>query len=151
MPSVRNRINADQMAELEKIRLKHGGVLHPDAIVASARAEKSTLHRMFTWEDTEAAKLWRLHQAARLLRMVVTVSPIDNKTTRMYVSLSTDRLESGGYRAIEDVVANEKSYKILLADAMDELATFHRKYARLTELQAVFDAMTAARKKFVGA
>ena len=59
--------------ELERIRLNADGRLIPADIVAAARPAKAPLHPCFVWDDTEAAKRWREHQARNLVRIVMTV------------------------------------------------------------------------------
>lgn len=130
--------------ELERIRLKNNGVLKPEAVVEEAKDEKSPLHKYFTWDDSVAAHQWRLEQARRLIRAVVTIVD-DHKPVivRAYVSLTTDRGKDS-YRAIRDVLAMEQYREQLLKDAFRDMEVFRRKYAVLTELAGVFAAIDAA-------
>src|ERR1044071_2827696 len=85
--------------ELEAIRLKHGGLLTEEAIVTEARAKKHPLHSRFTWDDTDAAKQWRLEEARTLIRSVyITIERPKHKsvTVRAYASLPSDRERAGG-------------------------------------------------------
>lgn len=129
------------IAELNRIASRHGGLLKPEDVVHAAASDKSPLHSRFDWEDTEAARKWRLHQARNLIR--VTVSYIGgNKEdlVRVFVSLTPDR-EDGGYRSTAAVLSDPGYRKQLLADALSEMKCFEQKYAALRELVEVFKAM----------
>lgn len=64
--AVRKKIEA----RLEHLSKLGGGRLTPDAVVADARSKSSPLHGCFTWDDSEAAKQWRLQEARELIRSV---------------------------------------------------------------------------------
>ncbi len=126
-------------AELERIRLGNGGLLRPEDVVAAARPKTSLLHDQFEWDDTSAAVQHRLWQARQLIRVTVMVLPRQEQPIRTYVSLRTDRaLAGGGYRTLCDVLDDEQLREQLLAEALDDLATFRTKYGRLKELAQVF-------------
>lgn len=129
--------------ELERLRLENGGTILPEKVVDAARSESSPLHSSFDWNDGEAAEKWRLHQARNLIRVYVQVVPNEEsgKETRVYVSLSTDRAQGGGYRAIGDVMSDEAMRAVLLRDAYDDMRRFRQKYGTLKELAGVFEAM----------
>jgi len=60
--------DADAVAKtLEALAQLSGGVLTPDQALAAAARTNSPLHGHFTWDDTEAARAWRLHQARQLI------------------------------------------------------------------------------------
>lgn len=133
-------------AALEAVRKRNGGILPPAAVVDAARHENNALHRFFTWDDGAAAEAWRVHQARNLIRMVVTMIPNTETESDMYVSMQADREEEGGgYRTLVEVLSDEEQRERLLAEAMEELAAFRRKYSRLKELAAVFAALDEVR------
>lgn len=136
--------------ELEAIRLKNGGLLTEEAILSVAKAKSHPLHAEFTWDNTAAAKLWRLEEARRLIRSVYVViesprhAPV---SVRAYASLPSDREAAGGYRAIQDVLADKDLRKELLAAALSELEAFRRRYSNLAQLAPVFSALDAVKTK----
>lgn len=137
-------------AELEAIRLKHGSLLLEESIVREAEKEDHPLHDRFTWDDSEAGRLWRLEEARMLIRSVyVTFEDKDNKTIRVraYASLPTDRSGQGGYRSLVDVMSDKEMRKELLAAAFGELEALQRKYGRLEELTPIFVAMQRVRAR----
>lgn len=61
------KVIANRLAQLER---DGGGRLTPEAVVEDAKDEKSPLHRHFEWDDSEAARKYRLGQARDLIRRV---------------------------------------------------------------------------------
>ena len=136
--------------ELLRIAEEHGGILQPESVVDEARDKKSPLHSRFTWDDTEAAEQYRLWQARQLIRVVVHMIPgkNGNVSSRVFVSLKTDRAEDGGgYRTMAVVLSDSEMREQLLAEAIAEMEYFREKYSRLKELAGVFKAMRSVRQK----
>lgn len=127
--------------ELERLRKKGGGVLMPSDVVEAARPKHSPLHGSFTWDDGEAAEKYRLWQARQLISVHVVLIGKKKQSTRMYVSLSTDREDGGGYRFITDVLGNAEARQTLLMDARKDMIRFREKYETLAELKDVLSAM----------
>ena len=57
--------------ELEKIKSKEN--LTPVSVVERAKNKKSILHKLFEWDDSEAAEQYRLQQARKIVSHVVEV------------------------------------------------------------------------------
>ena len=137
--------NADPAAvvvALEKLARKAGGVLTPDTVLRAASSPRSPLHGYFTWDDTEAARAWRLHQARNLIasvrvQMIGPAAP--QEPVRAWVSVFTD--EGRGYRALDAALADPVTREDLLSSALRELERVRRQYAQLEELSAVWAAL----------
>lgn len=135
-------------AEMERIAKANGGHLTPEAVLKNAKSERSPIHKYFTWDDSEAAKRWRLTQAGMLIRMVkVNVEMHDNDkplVCRAFVNVaSTERNDegeaAGGVYVPLAVALKVDDYRTqMLENARSELAAFKRKYAVLQELAGVF-------------
>lgn len=127
--------------ELERIRKKHGGILHPEDVVKAAEPKTSPLHDRFDWDDSVAAKKWRINQARHLIQVFVTVTKTSEKeiSSRMFVSLNVDRKDQGGYRVLSEVLNDDRLRSFLLIDALTELESFKQKYKNLVELSKVFE------------
>jgi hypothetical protein len=67
-------------ARLEKIAKLNGGRVTPDAVLADAQNAKSPLHDQFEWDDTVAARQYRLQQARELIRSVKVEITTNTKT-----------------------------------------------------------------------
>lgn len=92
-------------ARLERIRGKARGVLTPEDVVKDARSESSPLHGHFTWDDSQAAHMQRLHEARVLIRSVrveVTTTSF-GVATPFYVRDVTQPSGKQGYSAIAEV------------------------------------------------
>src|SRR5262245_25054743 len=75
-------------AAIEAIRGRHGGRLAPEQVVHAARARAHPLHPLFDWNDGEAARKWRLHQARVLVGSIVVI--VDGaQPLREYVHVRT--------------------------------------------------------------
>lgn len=139
-------LTAEQQAELDLLR-DASGMLSPAAVVDFARNPKTALHSRFTWDNSEAAEQWRLHEARNVIRVYVYVPEGQTEPVRAYVSLRQDRHAEGGYRAIRDVLTDEELSEQLLSEALDELRVFRRKYQQLKELHAVFAEIDQLQEK----
>lgn len=142
------------ITELKRLADDNDGILTAEAVVDAARSEASALHSQFEWNDSAAAENYRLWQARRLLNVTVEyIGPVGGQLrTRVFVSLTTDRArKDGGYRQIVAVLSDKDQRQQLLADALDEMERFERKYAALQELAEVMTAMRRVRKARVAA
>jgi hypothetical protein len=133
------------VAELKRLTHANGGELKPEAVVDAARSLTSPLHQQFEWDDSEAAKRYRLEQARQLIRVIITYEQIgDGKLVpyRVFVSLTPDReKEGGGYRLATTVLSDADQRRQLLLEARDEMKRFAAKYRQLSELAQVFEAI----------
>jgi len=135
------------LKELEEIRLAAGGVLKCEDVVAFAENPDTALHSRFTWDDSEAAKRYRLWQAREVVQIAVTVLPGSMSSVRAYVSLGNDRKEGGGYRPMVEVLKTKDMRDQLMAEALSEFRHYRKKYETLKELAPVFAAMDDLQQK----
>lgn len=139
------KITDEIKATLEAVRLKHPqGLLHEEDILREAQKASSPLHKQFTWEDTDAARKWRLQEARELIMRVTYLVPTNQEeptTLRYYASLASDRIAGGGYRAITDVLSQAEWRDELLRTALAELQNLQKRYKDLVELVPVFAAL----------
>ena len=134
--------NPKIIAALEDIAAKNAGILRAQDVVKAARSPKSVLHSQFEWDNDKAADEWRMQQARGLIRATVHWIEIggQKEQVNVFVSLGPDRTEGGGYRGLISVLANPSLREQMLLDAIVELKRLQVKYARLSELAAVFEA-----------
>lgn len=130
-------------SELIQLQIRHG-ILKPEIAVAWAAAHpKSKLHGALEWDDTRAAEQFRIWQ----VRHLIAVHVVDKTGARQVVSLSIDRTETGGYRALDDVMASPPLREVLLADALAELERVRLKYQGLVELARIWTEVRLAKTK----
>lgn len=135
--------------ELEALHEQHNGLITPQNVVDAAKSEQSEMHPLFTWDDSEAAKLQRQSEARYVMRniMVVVHSTGDKSTKepaqiiniRHLVNATTD--QGRGYIPITTGMADSEIREQILETAIRELAAWQRKYQTLEELAKVFDAI----------
>jgi len=138
--------------ELQALAGLPGG-LTPAAVVKSASAVQSPLHKFFIWDDTEAAARYRECQAYCLIRSIkVTVQPSGSQpvTVRAFVNIkeaaddgTINFRHRGTYIPIEIALSDEESKRQMLANARRDLAAFRAKYSTLNELASVITAIDA--------
>jgi hypothetical protein len=125
---------ADLRTELAKIYEQYGK-LTAEIVLEEATPVDHPLHSQFTWDDSEAARLYRLEEARRLIRIVrdpITTSSGEVARVRTYHSLP----QEGGdraYQSTDDIVKDDISTQILLRQAEREYRTLLTKYGHLKE------------------
>lgn len=131
---------------------KPDGTFVPQDVVDAAAPPRSPLHAFFEWDDTEAAREYRLHQARVLVRAVeVRVLTAENAEEwvpkynsvivrtdagtqeRRYATLSTvtrapDLVAQVQTRLEEELLACRRRY-----EAHKHIPEFHRRFAAIFE------------------
>jgi hypothetical protein len=133
------------LEELQKIEAKNG-ILKPEDVVEYAANKRTALHSHFTWDDSIAAQKYRIWQARQIISVQVEYLERAEETHQVFVSLTTDRQDGGGYRPMVTVLNNTEMREQLLADALAEARLFKQKYQDLKELAAVFAAIEEVSK-----
>ena len=135
-----------KLEALKKILEKNGGLLRPSDVVEEARDSKSPLHSSFCWDDTEAARLFRLDQAQRLIRSFRFKVDDGEKSVDVpvFVNISIDRVgakDANPYRLTEDVARTPNLLEIVEKDALDQLRGIRERYGHLKRLKDIWDAI----------
>jgi len=120
---------------------ENGGIIAPDRLVELASEDAHPLHQYFTWDDTEAGRLWRLHEARVILRVAVEYIGPEREPMRVAVHLTSDHV---GYRLLSDVLSDDDMRTQLLSDASRDVDVFRRKYETLTELKPIVSRLSRA-------
>jgi hypothetical protein len=138
--------------ELVRLADGHGGYLSPDTVVEAAADPASVLHDRFTWDDTEAARRFRLVQAGMMLRQIrVTIMrpALAAETPGTHV-IEVRQFQSdpnargngnGSYARVEALIGDEEKRKSLLESVVGELRGIRKRYDELTELTGVWMAV----------
>lgn len=130
-------------AALEEIERKHGKVT-PEIVLNEASANDHPLHGSFEWDDSAAARKWRLEQARYLVRMItVTIEQFDRPTpVRAYVSVTqSNEPDQRVYVGIESAMHDVEMREQVLSRAKRDLREWRERYAELRELASVFAAI----------
>ena len=137
----RGLFNKSAVAEIKRLTAINGGIITAEELVNFARDAKSPLHKFFEWNDTAAARQYRILQARDILRIVVEIVPNGNRNETMRVTAHLTSDTKGGYRLTTDILSDEEMTAQLLSDALAELTAFQNKYRRLKQLSSVFTAI----------
>lgn len=101
------------------IAAKNGGLVTPENVIAQARNKSSALHACFTWDDTEAARLQRIHEARGVIRSVRVQTVVNNQVfkTIAYVRDPQCKNDEAGYRSTAELKTDaDLSREVMLAE-----------------------------------
>lgn len=155
IPSVGSRLSKKQAVvfgnRLSEISEKRGFIT-PKIVVKDAESKSSPLHSYFDWNDTIAAKRWRIEQAKYLLRTIsVTIVSENKPAIRHFFSITptkemkTDEIRV--YVPVSAVMSNKDSRKEVIAYALRELEGWTQRYSQYSELFGVIKEIKARMKK----
>lgn len=137
VPSSHAKFSKDQ-AQLIGDHLEAMPEITPEAIVDDASEPDSPLHQFFQWDDTEAARQWRLQEAGNLVRSVrvVVQTSSGTETTRGFLSVRVvrDDKEVREYKPIEIVRQEPILADQVMRDAMSALDAWKTKYEQCHDL-----------------
>lgn len=131
------QLNSAEQAALAGLMAKHGK-LTADLVLQAASSSSSPLHGRFEWDNTEAARQFRLHQAGALVvRARVTMVPPKQSQVSARARVEVQPpvrkpLAAVPYRAPENHSGTS------LDQALAELRSFRGRYAGTRELAGVF-------------
>ena len=130
------RIRAAALLDLEKRNRR----LLPEDVVAAAADPKHVLHDYFEWDDSEAARLYRLDQARALIREVkVTIVTNDLKIVcPVYVSDPDPDRKNNAYVALTTISKREDDAQRVL---LDEFSRIEGALKRAKAVAAVLDLL----------
>ncbi len=126
---------------LEKIREREG-YLTAEIILRDAHKKRSPIHKLFEWDDTEAAVQHRLSQARSLTRSVVIIvegpkgelDPI-----RAFVHIGEP--QGGHYTSLHVAMSDEDLRNQVLDRARDELDIWQKRYQDFVEFAEIYRAI----------
>lgn len=129
---------------LEDICKAHGGKLVREDVVSAAERKRNPLHKYFVWDDSEAARFYRLDQASRLISAVKVVLIPGKKLTvpiRYFINVKKPG-ERSYYVDVVSIKDNGEAQIRVLQKALKELQNWMKRYHMLVdeyeELQGLF-------------
>ena len=118
-----------------------GDGVTPEKVVEIAASEDSELHKCFEWDDTQAARMYRIDQARKVIRNIVYVPGKPQQAPVRVLSISSERTV---YRPTIELVRDPDEYERLSRRAFNDWEAFKRRYSTIVELREAFDAMDEA-------
>lgn len=136
------QVAGEKMEEL----IKEYGAVTKENFLEAARPEDSETHDLFEWDDTKAAEKYRLHQSNMVINsLTVQVNVEAGKepiTTRAFVNIQQENgRRKAEFLRIDSAFADAECKSIVLANAIQELREFRKKYEIYSELSQVFQAI----------
>ena len=126
----------------EEIETRQGSLTREN-FLESASDEGSPCHKLFEWNNTEAAHKWRLHQAGKILSSLkVEVIEQEKEPVVVRAFLNVNPVDTKGvYMHTERAMQVPEARSSILLRAVRELQIFRDKYETLEELKNVFAAI----------
>lgn len=90
----------EAIKELEKIESQYGA-LTPENLMKAAADQDALFHSLFTWDDSEAARLYRLQEARHLLNNIEVRVVHDGTEKRIPVFEVVKRPEGRVYKHVD--------------------------------------------------
>lgn len=142
--SVDPQIVGEKILELER----RDGKCTAEALVNEAAPASSPLHDLFEWDDTEAAKQWRVEQARYVIRNIRFIVRREERPATQHIAFVSIRNgKEGGYANTVRVVSDEHLRQQMVDDALTALEAWRERYGHLTELSSVVSAINAQLSK----
>lgn len=88
-------------AELQN--LEQSGMITPDRVVRAARRTSSAMHHRFQWDDSRAARAYRIEQARELIRSIHFTVLFEDRpvVAPVYVRSPQAEADSQGYSSVQ--------------------------------------------------
>ena len=130
---------------LDLLRQQSDGKLSAEAVLEDAKNPNSPLNGYFDWDDSEAARLYRLQQARGLIRSVVAIyrTSADSgpKSVRAFVSVRSGDDAKPSYISTAVALSDDEMRARTLRKAWEEAQRFRQRYADLTEFAGLFASL----------
>lgn len=94
----------------------------------------SELYKCFEWDDTKAARKYRLTQATAILQNISIVINEEEDTAKAFVSIKTKE-ETKVYKNIVSVIENDEEYNQLKDKAKRDFISYKEKYDKVLKLK----------------
>lgn len=127
---------ADLREELLAIRQQYGA-LTPANVVEAASAEEHPLHDRFEWDDSAAARKYRLSQARQIIRVVrETYTDQRGNPADLRAFHAIPRADGGMvYEPLDEIVHDDLAAQILLKSMEREWRQLKARYERFGEFR----------------
>ena len=157
-----NKRDASKMyTRLAQMYEENGESLNAEDVVAEAKDKNSPFHNWFEWDDTKAARQYRLKQARDLIGSVELVrinDPSADKEGRIsgFVHITRNVVDADGNKSVKrtyvptvKAMEDEEQRKIMLNQAMSDFENLERKYVALSEFASIFERIAEVRDHVV--
>jgi len=152
---ITKRLSQETINEILKIEQNKG--LTAKAIISEAEKKSSPLHDLFEWDDTEAAKLYRLQQARILVNEVKVI--IDEKEYYAFENISvavcynnndknsSETTSERIYKPIIEILSNQEMKDQVIASALRQHRYWEEQNSKYVELMPIIKTASKVRKQ----
>lgn len=132
---------------------QHGG-LTPENIVDRAKDSTNVLHSLFEWDDSIAAKNWRLQQSRMLINEVKIVIEEREYYAFENVSVAVSSIDgtqeasvSREYKPIIEILSNQVLRQQVIRQALMNLSYWEHQNEKYTELAPIIASARETRER----
>lgn len=90
-----NRLSEERINEI--LRIKDTLGLTPENLIKEAKKKSNPLHNLFEWDDTEAARKWRLQQGRLIINEIKIIVDTEERyafeNVKMTISTEEENVE----------------------------------------------------------
>lgn len=126
--------------EIGRIQARRGKLFGAKDVVDAARDKKSPLHKLFEWNNTKAAELYRLSQARTLIVNVTFICDASPELGPLRAFVNVNQ-QPRTFTDTETAMADPKHREFILAGIVSRLKALRAQYQGFKELAAVFAAI----------
>lgn len=126
--------------EILRIKAANQNTVSPEAMVDAARKPSSSMHKLFEWDDSEAAQRYRVSQAQHIMRALQVVYVEAPKRPMRAFEIVTKKRRGVArtvtlYGTSEEACSDPDVHARLVADAVRELIAWRNRYQMLNEMR----------------
>lgn len=113
---------AEKRQALLDIAAANGGSLEDHLVVTAASEPDHVLHHDFEWNDSAAARKFRLHQAQQLIlryKIIIEKQEPSGEVTSYRVDMFSNNEDGAGYSLTTDILSDPKRADVLLTRLKD--------------------------------
>jgi len=157
MAQLLTSLTRQQHAHINVLFAKNGGKLSNEQLLHAAEAQDSPIHDLFVWDNKRAAHLYRLRQAARILRSYVAWIP-RKKATGLKDSFAGRPLafhvrptekEGATWVKAADAMEDEYMYSQVVAAKISHVRNSIKQLLVVPALEPLYNRLENAIAKFV--
>lgn len=138
------------ISTIENIEKSHE--LTAETVLEEAERKTSPLHHLFEWNDTIAARNFRLAQARVIINQVKVV--IGEKTYSKYENIHVHVIDSQGnirnkrvYKPIEEIIRSPELREQMIASSLRQLRYWEEENEKYKELKPIIDTAKNVRRR----
>ena len=145
----RGAAEAQAFVEIMRSVREASGWYDPEEILRLAKPPSSGIHKMFQWDDTIAGHLYRVGQCRDYIRDIRI--DLVSRDGLKEIKFAVAHPEDGGYvNHVKDVLQKPRIRELYLEQALIDAERWMARYKCFKELNEVFSAIEALRKKVKG-